>query len=153
MGVCMGMEANVRPMREEDAEQVGELEKRCFSEPWSNHLLLSGLASPFDKYFVYEEKGSVLGYGVIRVLAGEGEIQRIAVLPQHRRGGIGRKLMEAMLLFARKAGVCAIALEVRESNESARNLYVSYGFRPEAVRKGYYHNPAEDAVIMWNRRL
>ena len=61
--------------------------------------------------------------------------------------------MEAMLLFARKAGVCAIALEVRESNESARNLYVSYGFRPEAVRKGYYHNPAEDAVIMWNRRL
>ena len=153
MGVCMGMEANVRPMREEDAEQVGELEKRCFSEPWSNHLLLPGLASPFDQYFVYEEKGSVLGYGVIRVLAGEGEIQRIAVLPQHRRRGIGRKLMEAMLLFARKAGVCAIALEVRESNESARNLYVSYGFRPEAVRKGYYHNPAEDAVIMWNRRL
>ena len=57
------------------------------------------------------------------------------------------------MTFARARGVRAIALEVRESNLGARNLYDSYGFRQEAVRKGYYHNPAEDAIIMWNRAI
>ena len=89
----------------------------------------------------------------LRILADEGEIQRIGVYPHYRRQGIARKLMDAMVTFARARGVRAIALEVRESNLGARNLYDSYGFRQEAVRKGYYHNPAEDAIIMWNRAI
>ena len=143
----------VRPMDVRDAEQVGELESICFSEPWSLPLIVSGLNSRLDMYFVYEKDGKILGYSVVRILADEGEIQRIAVLPAYRRQGIARKLMDAMMIFARKRGVCAVALEVRESNEGARNLYISYGFRQEAVRRGYYHNPAEDAIIMWNRRI
>ena len=61
--------------------------------------------------------------------------------------------MDAMVSFSKTRGVRAIALEVRESNEGARKLYESYGFRQEAVRKGYYHSPQEDAVIMWNREI
>ena len=143
----------VRPMDVRDAEQVGELESICFSGPWSLPLIVSGLNSRLDTYFVYEKDGKILGYSVVRILADEGEIQRIAVLPAYCRQGIARKLMDAMMIFARKRGVCAVALEVRESNEGARNLYISYGFRQEAVRRGYYHNPAEDAIIMWNRRI
>ena len=103
--------------------------------------------------FVYADHGTILGYAVLRILADEGEIQRIGVYPHYRRQGIARKLMDAMVTFARARGVRSIALEVRESNLGARNLYDSYGFRQEAVRKGYYHNPAEDAIIMWNRAI
>ena len=112
-----------------------------------------GLDSRLDTYFVYADHGAILGYAVVRILADEGEIQRIGVYPNYRRQGIARELMDAMVAFARARGVRAIALEVRESNLGARKLYDSYGFRQEAVRKGYYHNPAEDAVIMWNRTI
>ena len=127
----------VRPMTGQDIEQVADLEQVCFSESWSENLIRMGLDSRLDTYFVYAE----------------GEIQRIGVYPHYRRQGIARKLMDAMVTFARARGVRAIALEVRESNLGARNLYDSYGFRQEAVRKGYYHNPAEDAIIMWNRAI
>ena len=114
---------------------------------------VEGMERRLDTYFVYADHGTILGYAVLRILADEGEIQRIGVYPHYRRQGIARKLMDAMVTFARARGVRSIALEVRESNLGARNLYDSYGFRQEAVRKGYYHNPAEDAIIMWNRAI
>lgn len=143
----------VRPMTGWDIEQVADLERICFSESWSENLIRSGLDSRLDTYFVYVDHGYILGYAVLRVLADEGEIQRIGVYPDYRRQGIARELMDAMVTFARLKGVRAIALEVRESNLGARSLYDSYGFRQEAVRRGYYHNPSEDAIIMWNRRI
>lgn len=149
----MELICGVRPMTGQDIGPVADLEQVSFSESWSENLIRSGLDSRLDTYFVYEDHGRILGYGVLRVLADEGEIQRIAVYPHYRRQGIARKLMDAMVAFARTRGVRAIALEVREGNLGARNLYDSYGFRQEAVRKGYYHNPAEDAIIMWNREI
>ena len=143
----------VRPMNGGDIGQVVQMEKTCFSEPWSENLICSGLDSRLDTYFVYADHDSILGYCVLRILGDEGEIQRIAVWPQYRRQGIARKLMDAMVNYARRRGVLAVALEVRESNEGARKLYDSYGFKQEAVRRGYYHNPQEDAIIMWNRRI
>ena len=132
----------VRPMRAEDLESVARLEQTCFSESWSENLLRSGLDNRLDSYLVYEELGTVLGYCVLRTLADEGEIQRIAVDPAFRRQGIARKLMESMAAVARMKGAREVALEVRESNVSARKLYESYGFRQEAVRRDYYRNPA-----------
>lgn len=149
----MEQTGTVRPMRAEDVERVAHLERVCFSESWSENLLRSGLENRLDSYLVYEEAGTVLGYCVLRILADEGEIQRIAVDPAFRRRGAGRKLMEAMAALGRMKGVREVALEVRESNEGARKLYESYGFKQEAVRKEYYHNPTEDAIIMWNRRI
>lgn len=149
----MEMITGVRPMTGWDIEEVARLEEVCFSESWSRNLIRLGLDSTLDTYFVYQYQGWILGYSVIRVLSDEGEIQRIAVYPDWRRQGIARKLMDAMVAFSRSRGVRAVALEVRESNHGARKLYESYGFRAEAVRRGYYRNPQEDALIMWNRGI
>lgn len=143
----------IRRMTAADLEQVARLEKICFSEPWSYGILESGMYSPYDVYFVLEQERQILGYCNLRILAGEGEVQRIAVLPAWRGLGLGRKLMDAMVSFAREKEASAITLEVRAGNTAARNLYESYGFTAEAVRKGYYRNPAEDAVIMWKRSV
>lgn len=143
----------VRPMEGRDLIQVEGLERCCFSQPWSDKLLMETLESRFDTCFVYAEGERVFGYGVIRVIADEGEIQRIAVFPEYRRKGIAGKLMDAMVDHARSMGASCLSLEVRESNTGARKLYESYGFFQEAVRRGYYSNPAEDALIMWNRGI
>lgn len=147
------MEIIVRPMTGWDIEAVVRLEQECFTESWSESLIRSGLGSKVDTCFVYQEQGWILGYSVIRILGDEGEIQRIAVYPQWRRRGIARKLMDTMVSFSRDRGVRAVALEVREGNQGARKLYESYGFRAEARRREYYHNPKEDAIIMWNREI
>ncbi len=141
----------IRRMEPGDLEAVAELEKVCFSQSWSWKLLESGLYSPFDEYYVFEQDGRIMGYCNLRILAGEGEIQRIAVLPCCRRMGVARKMMEIMEASAMSQKVCAVSLEVRKSNIAARNLYESFGFAVEAVRKGYYRNPSEDALIMWKR--
>jgi len=138
-------------MEAADLEAVAELEKVCFTESWSWKLLEAGLCSPYDEYYVFEQEGRILGYCNLRILAGEGEIQRIAVLPGFRRLGVARKMMEAMEASARANQVCGVTLEVRESNVAARNLYESFGFAAKAVRRGYYHRPSEDALIMWKR--
>lgn len=143
----------IRRMQAGDLEQVAELEKCCFSESWSYRLLEAGLYSDYDIYYVFEQEEKILGYCNLRILAGEGEVQRIAVLPQYRGRGLGRKMMEAMMNISRENQVTAVSLEVRESNTAARSLYESYGFAEEAVRKDYYHEPTENAVIMWNRNL
>ncbi len=143
----------IRLMQEADLEQVAELEKCCFSESWSYRILEAGLHSPYDVYYVFEQDERILGYCNLRLLAGEGEIQRIAVLPQCRRLGLGRKMMDVMVGYARNNRALAISLEVREGNTAARRLYELYGFQAEAVRKAYYHNPTEDAVIMWKRDM
>ncbi len=149
----MELTGKVRLMDCGDIEAAAEIEKACFSESWSESLLRSGLSSSLDSYLVYQEDEQVLGYCVLRVLGDEGELQRIAVLPQVQGRGIARKLMDALVSAARLKGAREISLEVRESNQRAINLYESYGFRQEAVRRGYYRNPAEDALIMWNRRI
>lgn len=138
-----------RRMEEQDLEIVERLEKGSFSDAWSMTLLRAGLSSRWDTFFVAECQGQVCGYGALRVLAGEGEIQRIAVFPEYRRLGIGRELMEAMVAFSCEQGAPEMTLEVRSGNVAAIGLYKSYGFVEEGLRKGYYHNPTEDALIMW----
>lgn len=141
----------IRRMAPADLEQVADLERQCFAQNWSYGLLEAGLHSAYDWYYVFVQEERILGYCNLRILAGEGEVQRIAVLPRYRRLGVARKMMETMVTCARDSQVSAVSLEVRQSNLPARNLYESFGFRAEAVRKGYYSNPAEDALIMWKR--
>lgn len=143
----------IRLMKAADLEQVAEIEKICFTESWSYGILEAGIHSPFDVYYVYEQNGQILGYCNLRLLAGEGEVQRIAVLPEYRRMGLARKMMEIMVDYARENHALSVSLEVRAGNLPARNLYETYGFTAEAVRKGYYRNPSEDAIIMWKRDL
>lgn len=139
----------VREMKASDLQAVWELEKNCFSDAWSMKLLADALENDFDYFVVSESDGVVTGYANLRILAGEGEIERIAVDEKYRRSGHGRELMDAMELIASKAGVRDITLEVREHNMAARKLYESCGFAEEGRRRSYYRNPTEDAIIMW----
>lgn len=143
----------VRLMGREDIEAAAGIERACFSESWSENLLRSGLENSLDSYLVYQEGEEILGYCVLRILGDAGELQRIAVRPEAQGRGIARKLMDAVAGLARRRGAKEISLEVRESNQRAINLYRAYGFEQEAVRRGYYHNPPEAALIMWNRRI
>ena len=99
-------------MEERDIPEVAELERICFSECWSARILESGIHSPYDVYYVFEQDERILGYCNLRVLAGEGEVQRIAVHPDSRRYGVGRKMMDAMVEYAVREGACAMSLEV-----------------------------------------
>ena len=141
----------IRRMEPKDLEQVAQIEKICFTESWSFRLLEAGLASPYDVFYVFEQEERIFGYCCLRILAGEGEIQRLAVLPPFRQKGLGRGILVKMGEGLREKGVGAITLEVRESNIPARKLYISAGFQEEARRKDYYRNPKEDGIIMWNR--
>lgn len=143
----------VRPMTREDIPAAARLEKLCFSDAWSERLIAESMENGLDTWFAAEEDGKIQGYCVLRILAGEGEIQRIAVVPECRKQGIGRKLMEQMVSAARGQNVSEMTLEVRSTNQAAISLYESWGFQKEAVRKDYYHDPVEDGIIMWNRRV
>ncbi len=143
----------VRRMALSDAEKVAELERLCFSLPWSKRLVEESVSSPFDTGFVLEQGGEILAYGILSIVAGEGEIQRIAVLPEKRRRGLASKVMEAMKDYAIEQKAESILLEVRQSNEAARNLYKAWGFCEEGIRKGYYSDPKEDAILMGLRGL
>lgn len=180
MAVC---EITVCKMTEDDILQVEVLEQACFHTPWTAEMLADTLKHTYDYVWVIKEvqketpqeeamwklqretqkeermevpkpeKACIVGYCNLRILAGEGEIMRIAVSPERRRQGLGRKLMEEMLNCARKNGCEAVLLEVRESNQSARNLYESYGFLVEGIRKNYYQSPRENAVLMGKRQM
>ncbi len=143
----------IRRMGKDDILAAVTIENACFSDPWTGKILEDSLETPWNYFWIALERGEAVGYSALCLIAGEGEIQRIAVLPRARRQGIGGKLMEAMVNFAKNAGVSALTLEVRAGNEAAVNLYKTWGFSAEAVRKGYYQCPAEDAVIMWNRDI
>lgn len=144
--------AYIREMVSEDLPAVTWLEEKSFTVPWSEDLILDALESPLDRMWVLVEDEYIAGYCNFRVIAGEGELMRIAVAPEARGRGYGRKLMEHLEKDARDHQVEDITLEVRASNEAAIGLYKSRGFQVEAVRKRYYTHPVEDAFIMWRRR-
>lgn len=143
--------AYIREMVSEDLPEVICLEEKSFTVPWSEDLLEDALESSLDRLWVLEENGGIVGYCNFRVIVGEGELMRIAVDPAYRGRGYARKLMEQLEKEADENQVGAITLEVRASNDPAIHLYKSYGFQTEAVRKGYYTHPVEDALIMWRR--
>lgn len=140
----------LRLMTEGDVAQVTALEQVCFSDAWSEKLVADLLDSSYDEAWVLScENGEIAGYINLRFLAGEGELMRIAVRPEYRGLGLSKLLMDRMMQSAREQDAPELTLEVRAGNEAAIGLYQSYGFISEAVRKGYYHNPTEDALIMW----
>lgn len=146
------MSTLLRPLSEEDLPQIEKLETECFSDPWSSPLLFGMLNSEWDECWALQgEDGVLIGYINFRFLGGEGELMRIAVRPDCRGLGYSRKLMEQMVRSAAEKKISDLTLEVRAGNVPAINLYKSYGFRKEAVRKNYYHDPEEDAFIMWRR--
>ncbi len=129
--------------RNEHIPWLADAETRIFSDAWSEAALTSHLSlSTSRALLAIGEGGEVLGYLLGSVIAPEGEVYRIATLPEHRRRGVGNALLSA---FLKETDECF--LEVRASNASARGLYEAHGFSLIATRKGYYKNPTEDALI------
>ena len=132
-----------------DAVSLVEIERRCFSDPWSEHSFREALESPWTFGLVAQNARGIAGYLIGREVAGTGEVLNLAVDPNSRRRGVARGLLRAGLAALRKRRVQEVFLEVRESNQSAQALYLSYGFRPVGQRPAYYRNPKEDALVLW----
>ena len=138
----------VRQMTNEDVERVYQLSQECFSEPWSLESIQKEVSNPVASYFVAESDHQIIGYGGLWHVLDEGDIINIAVNSQYRRQGIGQAILKKLLEEAEQKALCVLHLEVREGNEAAIHLYKKHGFEVIAVRKGYYHHPLEDALIM-----
>ena len=141
----------VRKMQPEDLLQVCEIEKDNFSLPWSEKSFLESMERNDTLFLVALNGEEVAGYLGCYCVAGEGEITNVAVKSSYRRQGVGGKLLETLYEEAKALHTQEFFLEVRESNEAAIGLYSRQGFVKEGVRKNFYEQPVENAVIMWKR--
>ncbi len=145
-GTCGDIE--IVPLQKEHAGRLAELEQMCFSDPWSEEGIAFEASNDAAKFFVALCGGEIAGYAGMLHAADLGNICNIAVFPQFRRHGIGRRLVYALIDSARELGVSELTLEVRSSNEPAKALYRSFGFEEVGKRKNFYNSPAEDAIVM-----
>ena len=142
------MQYTIVPVTADHLDQMEEIERLCFSDPWSRRLLSELLENEAAATLAaVGEDGAVLGYAGIQVVLDEGYIANIAVDPKWRRQGLAGELLEVYCRFA-QAHLAFLTLEVRASNEAAIALYVKHGFVQAGVRKNYYQDPKEDALIM-----
>jgi len=138
----------MRAMRLADLEDVMLIERRSFSAPWEESTFRGLMRRPSAALLVAEIDDELTGYSVMWFAADEGELGDIAVLPERRGTGIGRAVLRESIVVAASRGTRWLYLEVRESNEVALRLYEKVGFSVVGVRKQYYTEPAEDAIVM-----
>lgn len=135
-------------MNKDHVPQIAHLEAQSFSDPWSEKSIASELENPLSLWLVAEENGQVYGYVGSQTVLDESDMMNVAVDPRFRRQGIARALIETLIAELSKMGSRCLRLEVRVSNENARALYARMGFQQLGLRKNYYHNPKEDALIL-----
>lgn len=138
----------ITEMRPEHVSQVAELEKQCFSDPWSEKSVASELENELALWLVALEGETLAGYVGSQTVMGETDMMNIAVAPGFRRQGIARELIQALVRELKERESHSLTLEVRASNAPARALYESLGFVQAGRRPGYYRNPKEDALIL-----
>ena len=143
------MRVHIVPMNADHLDEVAELERICFSTPWSRNMLAEELDNMLSAFLVaLDDFGRVVGYAGLQVVLDEGYITNIAVRPECRKQGIAGKLLQVFLDFAEANCLAFLTLEVRASNYDAIALYGTRGFRSVGRRKNYYEHPREDALIM-----
>lgn len=128
--------------------QVAELEKICFSAPWSENSVASELTNPLSLWLVATDGETVAGYIGSQSVEGEADMMNVAVHPDYRRQGVGEMLVDGLVEALKEKGVHSLSLEVRRSNQSAIRLYEKTGFAQAGLRRNYYRNPKEDALIL-----
>ena len=138
----------VRELKVEDSAAVAEMEQQIFSDPWSEKSVMETVQQKQSVCFAAEKAGHILGYLLVYHAADEAEIARIAVQKEARRQGVAGKLMLALENYCEEHQIVRLLLDVRESNETARNFYTESGFAEDGIRQGFYSNPSEDAVLM-----
>lgn len=140
--------AKIMPMKEEHVAAIAELEKLCFSAPWTEEGIAEELENENAHFLCAESGEKILGYIGVHEVCGEAYIDNVAVHPDYRRFGLGEKLLQAAQENAFGRGCDFISLEVRKSNVGAISLYKKLGYQTVGERKNFYTDPAEDAVIM-----
>lgn len=144
------LEATVRPMFVSDVDQVLMVETRSFATPWSRSAFYGELLeNPRARYLVALDGRRVIGYIGLWLILDEAHVTNVAVHPDYRGRGIGRTLMTQAQRVATANGARRMTLEVRKSNNVAKNLYESLGYYSVGIRPGYYRDNNEDAIIMW----
>ena len=137
------------PMNADHLDELVELERICFSTPWSRNMLAEELDNACSAFLVAEDaNGKVVGYAGLQVVLDEGYIANVAVFPEYRRQGVAAQLLQVFMNFAEANRLAFLTLEVRASNQAAIALYASRGFEEVGRRKNYYEHPKEDAIIM-----
>ncbi|ABS39769.1 MULTISPECIES: ribosomal protein S18-alanine N-acetyltransferase [Clostridium] len=145
----------VLPFSLEHIDGVMEIDNLSFSVPWSRNSYETELKNKFAKYIVVlnKETNKVLGFSGMWLIIDECHITNIAVHPNYRGLGIGNILMNEIIDICKEHNLTGITLEVRESNTAAKNLYYKYGFKDSGIRKGYYADNNENALLMWKTDL
>jgi [ribosomal protein S18]-alanine N-acetyltransferase len=144
------LEVVVGPMRRRHLRGVLRIEHRVYPRPWSMGLFMSELGFRAGRvYLVARVDGAVVGYGGLMLVQDDGHVTTLAVDPEWHRHGIGARLLLALGAAAVERGARNLTLEVRIGNRPAQELYRRFGFVPAGIRKGYYVETNEDALVMW----
>jgi ribosomal-protein-alanine N-acetyltransferase len=145
-----GPHVHIVPMRRRHLRSVLRIEGQVYPRPWSLGAFLSELSLRTSRvYVVAKESGSVVGFAGLMVTLDEGHVTTIAVDPSDQRRGIGARLLLTLSRAAIARGCVGLTLEVRVSNEPAQAMYRRFGYAPAGIRKGYYAENNEDALVMW----
>jgi len=137
-------------MRRRHLKGVLAIERQVYPRPWSPSLFISEMSEQRNRvYLVARLEREVVGYGGLMSYGEEAHVTTLAIDPSHQRRKIGTRLLHELVTYARDMGAQAVSLEVRMSNWGAQRLYGRFGFRPVGVRKNYYQETSEDALVMW----
>ena len=137
-------------MTTEHIKDVHKIEEDCFSIPWSEKAFYDEVTkNKMSIYIIAKEDNKIIGYGGMWHVINEGHITNIAVKKEYRQKGVGSKIVNALIDIAKEKEMIGITLEVRKSNLVAQDIYKKYGFIMEGIRKEYYDDNKEDAIVMW----
>lgn len=143
-------EFSIREMDDEDIDAVMAIDRTSFLSPWSREIFEQEINdNKFANYFVIEEANNMVGYVGLWIVEDDAQITNIALLPRYRGYKIGEKLFGYSIQYAMKMGASRLSLEVRETNIIAQKLYRKFGLVPGGIRKGYYPDNNENAIVMW----
>ncbi|GGE86081.1 ribosomal protein S18-alanine N-acetyltransferase [Priestia taiwanensis] len=146
----MDNKVTCRPMTLEDVDTVDSIEQVSFAIPWTREAFVGEVTTnPFAHYTVMECEGEIIGYCGLWIVVDEASITNIAILPSFRGKKLGELLLMHVMNYAKEHNATTLSLEVRISNEVAQNLYRKVGFCNGGIRKNYYSNNNEDALVMW----
>lgn len=146
----MNKQITLRKMVEADIDQILVIENESFATPWSRESFENELTkNRFALYLVLEDEEVIFGYCGVWIIVDEAHVTNIALLPNYRGKKLGETLLTEIMKVAKEKGAKSMTLEVRVSNHVAQSLYRKLGFRDGGIRKNYYTDNQEDALVMW----
>lgn len=145
------MSVKLSLMIKEDLDAVLEISSLSLKESWNLDSFSNELSNPLAKYLIAKINNKIVGFVGVWTIIDEGHITNMAVHPEFRKKGVGSALLTSLIESSKDWGCNSLTLEVRSSNKAAKDLYKKFGFLEEGIRKNYYRDNEEDALIMWKR--